>query len=98
MPVTTATVGRVGMGLIMAIIMAWTTMGVSGGRMVMCSGITTMAFSVTIAILAGEAPRAAAPPVGSMGDFTEGADLVTAAAVMEAVAAMGGDGPNAKIL
>ena len=73
-------------------------MGASGGRMVMCSGITIMASSVTIAILAGEAPRAAAQRVGSMGDFTEGADLVTAAAVMEEEAVMADDGPNTEIL
>jgi hypothetical protein len=85
------------MGLIMTI-MAWATMGVSGDRMVMSSGITIMAYLVMIAILAGEDSPAAALRVEPMGDFTAGADSATAAAAMEAAAAMADDGPNTEIL
>jgi hypothetical protein len=66
------------MGLMMAIT-ARTTLGVTGGRMAMCSGITIMAFSAAIVILAGEDSQAAEPGAHSMGvDFTAGAAMAAA--------------------
>ena len=89
------TVGRVGMGPIITIMVHITV--VSGGRMLMSSGITVMA--VTIVILAIEGTRAVRPEVDftEVADSTEGEDLLTegAAATAEeaamAVAAMADD-------
>ena len=71
------TVGRVGMGPIITI-MDHPISGVSGGRMLMSSGITVMA--VTIVILAIEGTRAVRPEVDftEVADSTEGEDLLTA--------------------
>ena len=76
------TVGRVGMGPIITIMVHITV--VSGGRMLMSSGITIMAG--TIVILAIEGTRAVSLEVDftEVADSTEGEDLLTAGAAATA--------------
>ena len=80
------TVGRVGMGPTMTIIMGRAITVVSGGRMFMYSGITGMAG--TIMILAIEDSRAVRLGV----DFTVVADSTAGAVVTEEAVAMADDG------
>ncbi len=78
-----ATAGLPGMGPIMTImIMAQAFTAVSGGRMLMCSGITITAG--LIMILAG----AGFPAAARLVDFTEAAALLTVEAVATAEEAM----------
>jgi hypothetical protein len=74
------------------IIMARITMGMSGGVAFMGTGIIITAG--TIMILAGGGSRAEAPGA----DFTEGVDLVVAAAATEEAAAMADDIQTTEIL
>jgi hypothetical protein len=94
------TMGRRGMALIMATIMALVTTGMTGGRMIMSSDITITGRATMI--LADEGSGAAVLGVVFvevfMADFTEEEDSVMVAGTEAEGAVMADDSQNTEIL